>query len=129
MVNEQCEHRDKFCFVCGLFTPLNCARKINKNVEEIFEKHFKMDIVRAWYKPEIICNYCRSGLQKKPPIIKYARPMQWIHRSKHSAASCYFCINNQKTFGFRYSTRDKIKYEMVDTVKRPVQRTQKKIGN
>lgn len=125
MVNPQCEHRDKFCFVCGLFTPPAHGRKINRHVEETFEEHFQMAFVGAWYKPQIICDYCRTGLQRTPPIIKYTLPMQWLPRSEHSAASCYFCINNAKTIGFRYATRHTIHYEMVDTVMQTVLRTRK----
>lgn len=120
MVNEQCEHRNKFCFVCGLYTPASHGRKIGEKVEEKFENCFDMNIASAWYKPEIICDYCRLGLTKTPPIIKYALPMQWLQRSEHSAASCYFCINIQKTYGFHYSSRGEIKYELVDSVLPPV---------
>lgn len=120
MVNEQCEHKDKFCVVCGLFTPLTYARKMNENLQKLYETNFKMDFVKAWYKPDIICNYCRAGLQKTPTIIKYELPMQWLNRSEHSAMSCYFCINNEKTSGIRFNTRDQIEYDLVDSVLPPV---------
>lgn len=122
MEREQCEHRNKFCFVCGLFTPKSNGRNINKAMEDAYEKHFQMDYMKAWFKPEIVCDYCRTGLQKAKPTGIYALPIQWLHRSEHSPRSCYFCINNEKTIGFRYKTRDKIEYEMVDSVVEPVRR-------
>lgn len=110
----------KFCVVCGLFTPPNFARRLTKHVEEAYETIFKMDFVRAWYKPEIICNYCRSALTKTPSNIKYEIPIQWLQRSEHSAASCYFCINNERTPGIRYATRGDINYDLTDSVLPPV---------
>lgn len=123
MNRANCEHRNKFCFVCGLFTPRAHGRNIKDSVETAYERYFKMVVVDHWYKPQIVCTYCRTGLAKSPPKCKYVLPMQWLPRSEHSAHSCYFCINIDKAFGFTYGTRDKIPYEMVQTVIEPTRRS------
>lgn len=106
MASEQCEHRNKFCFVCGKFTPANVnkdyGRKMSETVEKEYEAYFKIDIVKAWYEPEIVCTPCRTKLVNKlgKAKSKYVLPMQWLHRTEHSPNACYFCLNNKKAYGF-----------------------------
>lgn len=120
MSNEQCEHRNKFCLVCGKFTTKDNGRMITKTLEDAYEDYFKMVIVKAWYIPEIVCSYCRLNLLKKPPKLKYALPMQWLPRTEHSANACYFCHNYMQSKTLNFKTRDKVNYVLGDSVIEPV---------
>lgn len=118
MVRPQCENRNRFCLVCGLLTSKKNSRNVTDTIENQYESLFKLVHVKDWYKPEILCLYCRNGLQKQ--TIKYSLPIQWLYRTEHSEESCYFCINWAKANGFHRKNREKMTYSMVDSVLEPV---------
>lgn len=118
-----CPFRDKFCFVCGMFAPPNHMHQITENFELGYEDFFDKVVVPTWYKPNVSCDYCyrcmvayHSGSDRdfKKHMIKYSAPVQWLPRSEHVAASCYFCQSN--TFGFNYMNRERIRYAELPSV-------------
>lgn len=61
----ECEHRDKFCVVCGCYTPTGHNRKITKVVVDGFDAYFKQILQEKWYIPTVVCTYCYTCLTKK----------------------------------------------------------------
>lgn len=120
MASEQCGNRNKFCFVCGKFTPSNreYSRPIYESVKKAYEICFKMPLVQNWYTPDIVCLYCRISLERNN--IKYTLSMQWLPRSQHSDKECYFCSNAKKTQHLNYKTRHQVEYVIGDSVIEPV---------
>lgn len=116
----ECPNRNSFCYVCGLFTPTKHSRNLTRTIVEAYEGYF-VTTYRAnlWYVPDIVCDYCHrslSGWKNKTHRSKYVNPITWLPRSEHSSDLCYFCVNQSKTVGYRYNTRDKIIHENVESV-------------
>lgn len=117
----ECENRNSFCYVCGLFAPAKHRRNISKQIVEAFEGYFVMAYrPNLWYVPEVICDYCHRSLlgwSAKTHRPKYVQPIVWLPRSEHSEQQCYFCVNRVDPLkGIRYNTRDKMEIRYVESV-------------
>lgn len=121
----ECPNRNKFCIVCGLFVPLNKGQNITKAFVDMYEEYFLINMVpKAWYIPEVTCNYCYKGLlRSKQYPIKYVYPVIWLKRSEHSRDSCYFCQTQPNTIRLKNQDREKIPYHSCDSVKPAVLRS------
>lgn len=118
-----CDQKNYFCYVCGLFVTAANRRNITKTLVECFEKYFVIAYVpNVWYAPEVVCKYCEAnlhGINTKSIDrfkYKYVLPAIWLPRSEHSSESCYFCLSDKNTGGFAYKHRDKIQYATVESV-------------
>lgn len=106
--------------MCGLFTPKNKSRNITASIVKAYEEYFKT-VYRPnlWYTPEIVCDYCHrslAGFNKKDRRPKYVFPMIWLPRTDHSPQQCYFCLNHPGNSGIRYSTREYLTYQQVESI-------------
>lgn len=126
---RECPNRNSFCYVCGLFTPSKHSRNFTKTAVKGFELYFLRPFQpNLWYTPQIICEYCYRCLNKiaskadtTTHRIRYVLPATWFNVFEHEIEFCYFCKTN--TNGFRYETRENVKYADVECVIPPRKRS------
>jgi len=117
-------HPDKFCYICGLYTPKNIMKSITKNVKTNYKNYFNCaigDQDKSW-APHIACQSCVNHLNewangKRPSGMSFAVPMIWRESSDHST-DCYFCVCNVK--GYSVKTRNCIVYPNLKSALRPI---------
>lgn len=116
----ECPNRDRFCMLCGLYTPKSHMRPITPSFVKGYEEYFKLKYSPNLYVPQIVCDYCyrailatTSDTEQKHPM-RFVSPVVWLPRSEHNKSLCYFCLTN--TFGYQYSTRKTILYANVPSV-------------
>lgn len=117
---NKCPNKNKFCFVCGLFTPKNKSRAVSKSFKLAYTKYFNKKIRnKIWFIPEIVCSYCYSGLMTWLPLsttdkehnaLKYRSPVNWLYQNNHIKESCYFCKSEPFTKKLKYASRESICY-------------------
>lgn len=120
-----CDKRDKFCYICGLFTDIGHRRDFRNNIgvvkvyNKIFNRSYKSS---RWYEPEFVCECCCARLRKckvLPSVIfPFSTPMTWHYQLFHKPDDCYFCQTN--TSGYTFKTRKSVKYPNVVTVTKPI---------
>lgn len=119
-----CDKRNCFCYICGLFVTSGHRKNITKSLIEFFERYFVIAYVpNLWYAPEIVCRYCYINLlgMNNPEQFgrhkyKYVLPAIWLPRSEHNSKTCYFCLSFENSFGFHYNHRKKVEYADVESV-------------
>lgn len=117
MQSPECPHRNKYCFVCGLFTPEGNGRNLSENFVLHYERiYIKIHQPNLWYVPEIVCNYCSRLLPDKTRPFKYVAPVIWRSVIEHIPEMCYFCQTQKNVVGFRYNTRERVNYAQVSTM-------------
>ena len=120
----ECPQRNKFFFVCGLFTPKSKQRTFTPLLIAKFCSFFKSEYkCDQWYAPSIVCLTCERELAGGPKSsIRYSQPTLWLERATHIKDSCYFCVTFLRTDGYRYKTREKIScmtnLDVIPAVKR-----------
>lgn len=70
-----CDNRNKFCYICGLFTDISHRRDFKNNigVVEVYNKVFNRSFdTSRWYEPEFVCQYCCNTLKKKSTFVCFA---------------------------------------------------------
>ena len=116
----ECENRNHFCYVCGLYSPQKNSRNITRSIVQAFEDYFVMAYVpNLWYVPEVVCDYCYRNLhgwKNKTHKMKYIQPIIWLPRTEHSTEMCYFCLSYEKCYGFQYHNREQILYADVESI-------------
>lgn len=120
-----CDRRDKFCYICGLFTDIGHRRDFRSNIgvvkmyNKIFNRSYKSS---RWYEPEFVCECCCASLRKCKVLpsatLPFSTPMTWHHQTFHKQDDCYFCQTN--TSGYTFKTRKSVKYANVVTVAKPI---------
>lgn len=120
-----CDNRNKFCYICGLFTDISHRRDFKNNigVVEVYNKVFNRSFdTSRWYEPEFVCQYCCNTLKKKKIqpsfVLPFSTPMIWHHQPYHKPNDCYFCQTD--VLGHCFKTRKNIKYANVVTVTKPI---------
>lgn len=125
----KCPNRNKFCIVCGFFVPPNKKRNITKGFVNCYESYFVLNLLKSWYVPEIVCDYCYRGVLRSQNTkqthnsIKYIYPVIWLRRSEHSAESCYFCRSCPHIMKVKYCYREELNYYCCESVKPAVLRS------
>lgn len=115
-----CENRNKFCYVCGLFTDgkhqriFACNSKVVQTYNKLFNRSYQSS---SWYEPEILCISCRIALQKPDKFKLFSKPMIWHYQTYHKPNDCYFCQTD--LVGHSFKTRNNILYANVSTVTFP----------
>lgn len=95
-----CPNRNKFCYVCGLFTAAKNSRNLSDTIIKLYETFFDTKYLpNPTYAPEIICGTCRLGLSAwekddKDHRMKFVTPMGWLLDEDHDANKCYCCRTN-----------------------------------
>ena len=117
----QCLNRDKFCFVCSLYTTHKHKNNITNELCTRYRKRFSVDVPRDnWYVPNVMCVTCRRSLDgTKGAVMKFAAPTKWLQRDEHVQNTCYFCVSVLRTRGFKYNQRHLIEYYESAYVVRP----------
>jgi len=108
-----------FCYVCGVYQPLNSRKKISKAVIDAYRYCFASDILnldKNWV-PHTICGTCYNMLikchnNKDLSNLKYLAPFKWD--MPESREDCFFCLTD--TRGFNARNRIKIKYVYTSKV-------------
>ena len=118
---------DSFCYICGLFVPINQRRYINEQIKDNYFKYFGIQIQnqdKCW-NPHVVCSTCRLGLNKwsknKGGHLAFATPMIWREPFNHQT-NCYICLTNIN--GFNARNKHRIEYATVDSVTLPVLHSQ-----
>ena len=121
----ECPNRDRFCLVCGLFTPKDRQEKITDLVMATYKSYFNVKLVKKWYIPNIMCSTCRRGLDGGKSVTKfrYSSPCSWEPREEHNADDCYFCVSFANSHSYKYKTRERIPYFRDQSVIPPVLRS------
>ena len=104
---------DSFCNVCAEFSPVAKRKLITNLLAKAYHQYFqlKMKRNRNWC-PQTCCQRCHRSLIKwyagsVTEHLPFTSPTIWIEPKSHSE-DCYICCTETK--GFKYSTRNKIKY-------------------
>lgn len=112
-VHDDPSKPDTFCYVCGVYQPLNCRKKISEAVIDAYRYCFASDILnldKTWV-PHTICGTCYNMLikchnNKDLSNLKYSAPFKW--NMPESKEDCFFCLTD--TRGFNAKNRMNIKY-------------------
>jgi len=118
-VHDDPSKPDTFCYVCGVYQPLNSRKKISKAVIDAYRYCFASDILnldKNWV-PHTICGTCYNMLikchnNKDLSNLKYSAPFKWD--MPESREDCFFCLTD--TRGFNARNRIKIKYVYTSKV-------------
>lgn len=97
---SRCRRRISFfCYCCGLFTRLQCKRKINTNIANLYRLYFKPhDVITGVnWAPSIFCTSCISRLTEwangKMESLSFGAPVMWSEPDRHEPNECYVCLN------------------------------------
>lgn len=99
---------EKFCYICGLFTPFSMRRNLTPAVRSAYQQYFDCKIYeKKTWAPETCWKVCtnnllawRSGSRKAMPY--KAIRMVW-RKPKNHVTDCYFCLS--KVAGLTVKTR------------------------
>ena len=91
---------DRFCYICGEFTPESLKKPITKQLRVNYKGYFKCplgDQDKKW-APHIACRPCVSHLSawmhgSRSSGMPFAVPVVWREPTDHSS-DCYFCMTN-----------------------------------
>ena len=100
----ECSNRDRFCFICSLYTTHNHKDNITETVIFKYAKRFQVSFIRK----------------------KWWTPTKWLPRENHDPETCYFCTNVTETSGVNFDKRHLIKYIRSELVKSPRNETQQR---
>lgn len=111
---ERKAHREKlnkFCFVCGKYTPKEHLRHLVEDALKAYNRYFLIRPVEEMrnvdYAPEFTCITCCSALNKWWKLGRYSMPfglpMMWSNPGEHDSENCYVCKND--TFGLNRNSK------------------------
>lgn len=122
-----CEHRNKFCFVCGLFVDFKHENFLDVNPSVVLAYEFFFDIpCDVWdYTPQVCCMTCARTLRGwrngEKRALSFETPMRWIEGAiSHDEGTCFFCVN--KNTCIRYTDRYTVEMIPTENVVLPVER-------
>jgi len=118
-VHDDSSKPDTFCYVCGVYQPLNSRKKISEAVIDAYRYCFASDILnldKNWV-PYTICGTCYNMLikchnNKDLSNLKYSASFKWD--IPESREDCFFCLTDTREFNAR--NRIKIKYVYTSKV-------------
>lgn len=104
-------NKNGFCLVCAKYTMVKDRQSLTRNLEEAYEKHYNIPLVKAAWVPNTICATCAQALRNVEKgtrkSLTFEVPMLWREPTDHPL-DCYFClsdvrgINKAKKTGWVY---------------------------
>lgn len=128
---EKCKgNLNNFCYVCGIFTPIDERKKSNKKFrsitdefKKIYNVYFNQTVIEdVDWVPKLVCKTCYTGLfkwiKREQQQMPFGSPMIWTNPGAHTPTNCYACVNTVK--GMNSKKAKTHQYKEVQSAQRPL---------